>query len=246
MIRRVFYAAGPGDVVGAHQHWAHHERDPGEVAITYSSLVEGLCQELDATAYIVSSHHRKGLVVDGRFTLENRPKPMPGARGARYHLREILYALGLLLTAVRFWADVAVCHSGTTHFFALTLFRLFGIPVVPVLHNTLWPTGFPPRRWVRRLIRWLDARFWRWGPSATLCVSPECARQVEALTRGRHAPLFQFRAQYDRELNRPIPPPPYDDRPFRLVYFGPIDEWHVVVLQVVFRKWDRQIAVAWL
>ncbi len=149
---------------------------------------------------------------------------MPGASGLKFHLSEALYGLGLLTTAVRYRADVAVIDSGSLYYFLATLFRLMGIRVVPVLHNTLWPHGFPPTRPIHRLILWLDGLFYRHVATAIVGVSPECARQVEQLTRGRHAPLHQNRAQFLRMFFTQIPPPPpHDRRPFQIMFIGRVD-----------------------
>ena len=221
---RVLYAAGPGDVIAAHGFWRRKEHCPTEVTITFSSQFEQFCEDIGAEAYIVGYHPRKEILKDGAFTLEHRPKPMPGARGPLYHLAEILYGLGLLATAVRFRADVAVIDSGSTYYFLTTLFRLMGIRVIAVLHNTLWPHGFPPTRLAQRAILRLDSFFYRHVATAVIGVSPECNRQVEQLTRGRHAPLDQIRAQFPREYFAQIPPsPPFDQRPFQIMFIGRVN-----------------------
>ena len=221
MIRRVFYVAGPGDVIRAHEHWSQNEQDPSEVSLTYSGQVEDFCRDLGARAYVVSYHQRKEVRRDGPFTLEHRPKPMPGASGLWYYLAELWYGLGLLITAVRFRADLAVIDSGHTFYFMTALYRLFGIRVIPVLVNSLWPNGFPPTRPGPRLVLWLDSFFYRWVPEAILCISPECARQVAQLTSGRHRPLLRFNAQFLPEnFDKVPPPPPHDQRPFRVMYIG--------------------------
>ena len=143
---RVFYAAGPGNVIQSHKHWMRGEDDPGQLSITFSSQFEQFCRNAGAEAYIVSYFGKKELFREGLFTLEHRPKPTPSATGMRYHIGEILYGLGLLATAVRFRANVALLDSGSTHYFVMSLFRLAGIQVVTVLHNTLWPRGYPPTR----------------------------------------------------------------------------------------------------
>jgi glycosyltransferase involved in cell wall biosynthesis len=224
MAYRVFFAAGPGDVIQAHKHWKMNEHCPTEVTITFSSQIEDFCQEIGAEAYIVAYHSRKEILRDGPFILEHRPKPMPGAGGIRFHLATVLYGLGLWATALRFKSNVAVIDSGSTHYFLVTLFRLTGIRVIPVLYNTLWPHGFPPTRIAPRLVLWLDSLFFRWVPAATIGISPECTRQVDQLTRGRHTPLFQLRPQFPRVYFENIPPPPpHDRRPFRIMFIGRIN-----------------------
>lgn len=220
---RVFYAAGPGNVIAAHQHWMRGASDPSEMSLTYSGQFADFCREIGAEAYIVSYHAPKARLLDGAFTLEHRPKPMSGAAGAMYHLSEILYGIGLVATAIRFRANAAVVVSGSTHFFVLSLLRLAGIQPV-VLHNTLWPAGFPPRRLPARLILRLDSLFFRLATVRTLGVSPECLRQVRELTRGRATNLYEFRSQFHREHFVGVPPPPGDhESTFRILYAGRIN-----------------------
>ncbi len=224
MSLRVFHTAGLGRIIEAHEYWKRHEHFPSEVTITFSSQFEQFCQDLGAAAYIVGYHSEKRILRDGEFTIEQRPKPFRGAGGGLYHLGEVLYGLGLLVTALRFGANLAVIDSGTTHYFVTALFRLFGIPVVPVLHNTIWPHGFPPRRRISRLICRLDAWFYRHAASAVIGVSPECVRQVEQLAGKRHPPLYQIRAQFRPEYFAQIlPPPPFEERPFRMMFLGRVN-----------------------
>jgi glycosyltransferase involved in cell wall biosynthesis len=218
---RVFHTAGVGKIIEAHKYWKRKEPFPSEVTITYSSQFEQFCEDIGVEAYIVGYNSERAILRDGAFTVEQRPKPLPAARGAIFHVREIFYGLGLLATAARFRANLAVIDSGTTHYFVTSLFRLVGIGVVPVLHNTIWPHGFPPTRAIPRLICWLDSLFYRYVATAVIGVSPECTRQVEQITAGRCPPLFQIRAQFMPEYFAQIPlPPPYDQRPFQIMFLG--------------------------
>jgi glycosyltransferase involved in cell wall biosynthesis len=114
--------------------------------------------------------------------------------------------------------------SGSTHYFVTALFRLFGIRIIPDLLNTLWPHGFPPTRGVPRAILRLDSLLFRHVATAVIGISPECTRQVEQLTRGRHAPLYQIRAQFPREhFARIPPPPPFVQRPFGIMFIGRVN-----------------------
>ena len=108
MKQRIFYAAGPGNIIQAHKYWAKGQHYPNEVSITFSSQFEQFCKDIGAEAYLVSYHNQVEVYQDGPFTLEHRPKPMRGASGPGYHLAEIFYGLGLLKTAVQFKATVAV------------------------------------------------------------------------------------------------------------------------------------------
>jgi len=149
---------------------------------------------------------------------------MRDAVGIRYHFREVLYAFSLFATALRFRANWAVLDSGTTHYFAMSLFRLVGIRVVVILHNSLWPNGFPSNNPSHKLIRLFDSIFFRWVANAVIGVSPVCLRQVKQLTGVRHKFMYQIRAQYRPEVFAKFPlPPPVDRGHFRILFLGRID-----------------------
>jgi glycosyltransferase involved in cell wall biosynthesis len=197
-------------------------RYPTEVSLTFSGQIEDFCRDINATAYFVATYQRKAYLSDGAFTMEHRPKRVWS--GARYHLGEIFYGLGLIRTALRFKADVVLIDSGCAHFFVFAVFRVLGVRVVPILHNTLWPTGFPPRKLIPRLVRQLDSLlFWRCVPTAAIGVSPECERQVDQLRGRRTYSVFQTRAQfYPDHFARIPPPPPHGVRPFQMMFVGRI------------------------
>ena len=222
MIKRVFWCAGPGDIIDAHGYWKRNQRYPTEVSLTFSGQIEDFCREIGALGHFVATHQRRDYVRDGAFTLEHRPKRLRG--GAAFHVGEVLYGLGLWMTAVRFKADVALVDSGCAHFFVFSLFRLSRIQVVPILHNTLWPSGFPPRKLIPRIVLRLDSLiFWRRVPTAVIAVSPECARQVDILRREKRYPILQTRAQFYSDYFAKIAPAPaYENRPFRIMYIGRI------------------------
>ena len=223
LIKRVLYCTGPGNIIETHRHWRSRKHNKTEVSLTFSGQIQDFCRDINATSYFIATHARQELLVDGEFTLEHRPKP--SRTGLRYHLGEILYGLGLLRTALRFRPDITLIDSGSTHYFVLALFRLCGLRVVPILHNTLWPNGFPIRKFIPRLILKLDSLlFWRRGPTAVIGVSPMCVRQVDAV-RGRRKryPLLDTRAQFERShFERITPPPPHTQRPFQVIFVGRI------------------------
>lgn len=216
---RILFAAGPGNVIGAHKYWRLGMDDPGQMSVTFSSEFEQFCEESDLRAYLISSGGPPAKLSDGRFVIEHRPKKM--ARGIRFHLVEISYGLGLLISALRFRADFAVIQSGTTHFFLLSLFSLFSIKVIPVLHNTLWPAGFPPRSIVRKIILFADAIFFRWFSHYIICVSPECSRQVQEVARCQPSKIILMKPQFDRNLFSLRPPLPHV-LPLKILFAGRI------------------------
>src|SRR5258705_10488398 len=124
---RFFFAAGPGNVIQAHKNWRDGIDDPGQMSITFSSEFEDFCRDFGGSTSIVASASPAEIYRDGKTTIEHRPKSP--ASGLNYHIKEILYGLGLIKTAIRFRADHAFLQTGSTHYFVMSLFRLFGIDV---------------------------------------------------------------------------------------------------------------------
>jgi len=195
---RILYAAGPGDIIGTYHYWKAGHDDPSQVAVTYSHQFYDVCSALGATAYVISSCATKSKLRDGAFILEHRPIPLEKERGISYHVGQLYYGLWLLLSAIKFKASVAVISSGTTHWFLLSLYPLFGISVIPSLHCVLWAKfGFRSRaqQWLMQLGQHLFAKV----ALSTLVISDDVANQVLTLARKRTRPIFPFLPTYRQE-----------------------------------------------
>lgn len=220
---RVLYAAGPGDVIGTYEHWRAGRDDPSSVALTYSGQFYSAARALGAEAYIIAQRPDGRVVHDRAFTIENRATPFQEAGGIRYHLGQFWYGLRLWVTAMRFGADAAIVSAGT-HWFALAPLALSGVKVIPTLHCALWPAGYRPSGKLHRAIQWLDGLFWRKLAHATICVSPECERQVREIARAKplRGPVHQVRAQYHRGTLDTIPKAVHG-KPLRVMYAGRVE-----------------------
>lgn len=216
---RVFYAAGPGDIIKAHRLWAESKDDPDQVALTYSGQFESWCRAANADAYLISSNEKTSNLQDGRFTLEHLPK-RPWGGGIGFHFSELLHGWRLYRRAAAFNSDIAFISSGSTHYFALLLMRISGIKIVPVLHNSLWPSGLKPQGGVDEIMMKLNAAMFR-RAVATIGISPECLRQVEELTGGRYGRAIEMRPMFRREGFASMAPPPKTP-PFLILYTGRI------------------------
>ena len=147
-------------------------------------------------------------------------KPSWGISGARYHLALLLYAFKLALRARRFAANLAIIDSGNTHFFALTFFRLLGVPVAFNLHNVLWPAGYEPIG-LKGLIRKLNRWFFRNVVAGGIGCSPQCERQV-LQEAGSRIPFFQYRCQFSKDGFQSSAE--YSGGPFRIIYASRAEE----------------------
>lgn len=215
---KLFTALGPGDIVGAHRTQMSGRSVLSETSYIYSGQLFEYCRERGIETLAISHHSRRDSVRDEPLQIENQPRIFEKSRGVRYHFSRVVYALYLAIRAWRFGADLAIINAGTAHYFALTSFRLLGIPVAVNFHGTLWPNGYEPKRRVARLIQVLDAWFFRRAVVATAGVSPECGRQVRQLANVE-LPFFEYRAQFrinefsSRQKDKDAPP-------FRVTFVG--------------------------
>lgn len=220
---KLFYAAGPGDAVGAFSNWRRGVPDPTQMALTYSGQVCDFCESIQADTLIVGSGKPSQPVLDGKFVVEHLAKPL-WSSAVGYHLSQVKYALALLRRARTFGAEVAVIHSDTTHLFLASLFWLFRMKVIIVLHNTLWPSGFPPSGAVAKIFSALNALFFRFFAYAVFGVSRECIEQVALITGGKRPILLEIRGLFRPEYFETIPPPPSVRQPLRMFFSGRVTE----------------------
>ncbi len=174
---------------------------------------------------MMSSHARADRLDVGRHTVENRPRSKWYFRsGIRHHIGLILYGMTVMIEAFRRKARVVVADSGTTHWIMFAPLWLLQIPIVAVLHNTIWPMGYPPTRLLDRFFRRLDGWFFRHIASVTICVSPECERQVKSVAGKPKGPVLQCRLQYREgflERVQVAPEPPL--HPLHVLFLGRVE-----------------------
>jgi glycosyltransferase involved in cell wall biosynthesis len=173
---KLFAALGPGDIVAAHRAQICGKAITSETSIIYSGQLFEYCREQGIETLALSYNNNIDCLHDGLLHLENQPRRFEKSGGIRFHLSRIAYALYLAVRARRFGADLAIIDSGSTHCFALAVFRLLGIPVAIDFHVTLWPNGFEPKRPLAQLIRVLNAWFFRRVAVGAVGVSPECGQ----------------------------------------------------------------------
>jgi glycosyltransferase involved in cell wall biosynthesis len=223
---RILYAIGPGDVVGQYRDILEGKPPAFQIGMSFSIQFVEWCDLAGATAHLISWFTRPDELQVGRHRVENRPKSsLYYGSGLKHHLGSMLYGLKIIMQALRERPDVLIVDSGTTHWIVLSLLSLFRIPVIAVIHNTLWPMGFPPQRRLDKLLRSLDGVFFRHFAAATVAVSPECERQVRVVAGKTKGPVYQCRAQYRHGfLDRVHAVPLHSDLPFRTLFLGRIEE----------------------
>ncbi len=219
---RILYAVGPEDVMSSYNYWIKGEDAPSQVSVPYSGQFYDICKILDAKGYVIAQSEKKELVKDGRFIVERRPIPLPNASGIIYHLRQIWYGLHLLVSAIRFRANVVIASTGTTYWFVYSLFSWLGIKVIPSVHCTLWCKYLPMRR-VDKLILALSRNFFAADCYAAMAVSHDISKQISQLTGDRHQPITEFFPTFRRSDFASLKPASRKDKPFSVLFAGRIE-----------------------
>ncbi len=222
--RRVLYAVGPGDVVGQYKDLQAGREAAFQMAMSFTRQFVDECDLTGQAALLISCHERPDATRVGPHGMENLPRlALYFAGGIRHHLGLALYGMRLLRRALRERPAAVIVDSGTTHWIMLAPLRLFRIPVIAVLHNALWPMDHPPQRTIDRLLRKTDGWFFRHVAAATVCVSPECERQVRLLAPRPHGAVLQCRAQYRTSFLSRVPAPAANRKPFHVLFLGRIE-----------------------
>ncbi|QNN24887.1 glycosyltransferase family 4 protein [Planctomycetales bacterium ZRK34] len=189
--------------------------------LTYSGMFYDVCSELGAEVRVIGYNAREAVIDEGPWRIEQAPVPGWNDGGWRYHRAELRLVMRLWRAASEFKPDVLVM-TDIKDWFLVTLLRLRGIRIIPTMHGALWPVGFPPRGFATRLIEKFNAMFWRHAVDATLCVSPECERQVRQISGKLDSPFFQARAQYVHEDFATVTAPKYAS-PLVVLYAGRLE-----------------------
>jgi glycogen(starch) synthase len=223
---KILYALGPGDVVGLYRDLQDGKKPAFQPGMAFSKQFLDWCDESGAEAHVISSHARRDEIRVGPHRVENRPYcSWRFGGGLKFHLGTIFYGLAIVARALRDRANLVIADAGTTHWIVFSLFAVLRTPVIAVLHNTLWPMGVPPKRSTSRFLLSLDGFFFRRIASATVCVSPECERQVRKIAGAPKGRIYQCRAQYrENFLSRVSLVPQRPFCPFQVLFLGRIEE----------------------
>lgn len=218
---KILYAAGPGNVIGTFHYWCQGQDDPSRLAVTFSGQFYDVCTDCDAEGYLISSNADKRHWQQGRFTFENRPVPLTQQSGVLYYLGQIYYELGIVLSALKFNADLVIA-ANTDCFFISSLLPRLGIQVVPSLHCVLWPK-YKPLSQAQKLLWRLNRRLFAQDCLAILSTSEDINQQLHQLTGGQAQPIINFLSTYRRQEFADVPPPNPDRAPFHVLFAARIE-----------------------
>jgi glycosyltransferase involved in cell wall biosynthesis len=218
---KIVYAAGPGNVIGTFDHWHKGQDDPSQVSMTFSGQFFDVCSILDAEGYVIASPSEKKCLKADRFVIEHRPILLSKKSGALYYLGQILYELSIVISALRFKADVVIGNS-TLCFFVLSLLPIFGIQVIPSLHCVLWPKYLSPSKTTKLLMQ-MNSHFFSKNCLAILSTSEDINEQVNQITNNQARPIVNFLSTYRRNEFAHVTPPSPDKSTFHVLFAGRIE-----------------------
>ena len=225
--KRVYYTAGAGNLIGAFQHWRQGIDLPTEVTVTYSSQFFEVCRALQMDVVAVGSspfYERTEQVQDGSYRIRQRRSPWERWRGPMFHIGETFGNLRHVAAALWNRSDVVVLYGGYAHWYQYAILRLFGIKIVVILMVVLWPKSRPREGPIKRMIRQLNAWFFRRCVSAFLSMSADCTRQMKETTGGQCGPIEPFVPKFRPDLFEAAPPPA-PAPPFRVMYAGRMERY---------------------
>jgi glycogen(starch) synthase len=219
--RDILYCEGPGDIVGAYKAWQHGADVLTETSTTFSGQLFDLCRLENRSAYALSYCSRAETFVDGNYTVTNMPRWECRIPKVGYEISMMVYAVRLLVLALRVRPKVIFVASGVSECLYLSLLRLSGAKIVPFLHNTLWPEGFPLTGLNAKFRSFGQRLFWHRCVAETIAVSPAAARQAESVGAKN---AIVFRPSFPATAFAEIPPARNFSAPFRVMFAGRIEQ----------------------
>jgi len=140
-VRKIFFYAGPGDVIRVYQEWQRGRHDPSQVAQTYSSQFFEQAQALQMRSLVYCETDEEREYSDSNTTIVSVLRKSQSCSGLAFYWADLKHWIAVQHRIIRFGARVAVI-SDCDHIWMLVPLRAFGISIVPSVHCTLWPKGF--------------------------------------------------------------------------------------------------------
>ncbi|WP_151669204.1 glycosyltransferase family 4 protein [Nitrincola schmidtii] len=220
---KILYAAGPGNIVETYRFWKKGEHDPSQVALTYSEQFYQFCKDNEIQGVAISSNENEEYLADDNFVICNKKTPKWLKQGFSYHLGQIYTSIRLFKVAKVNNCDTVIV-SNFNDWFTLAILKPFGIKVIPTLHCTFWTTGTKPNGIKSKILYRLNSWFWKNCVSATLCISPECEKQLREICPNLDSPIIQARPTYFSSSFENIKLPSFNNKEFHIIFAGRIEQ----------------------
>lgn len=218
---RFAYLSGPVDALNVYNAWA--SRTPLEYfGTSYLWQFYQVCADNDAEGYVITTLPGSYSCQNaGTFLIENRPTPA-GLSGLSYHLAFFIWILNIVPRIIRFRPHVLIVTAGHNYWIVLSILKLFGIAIVPAIHDSLWKR-FSPLKASWRILRRFEALFFACCINETIVAAESTADQVRTLVPSKDIQIEVFLPTYTPEQFASIRSIDFDARPFRVLFMGRIE-----------------------
>jgi glycogen(starch) synthase len=218
---RFAYLSGPVNALDVYNAWAKRAQLE-YFGTSYLTQFYQACADNGAEGYVITtlpgSYNSQQA---GSFLIENRPTPS-GLSGLSYHLGFCIWILKILPGMIRFRPDVLIITAGHNYWIFLSILKLFGVVIIPAIHDSLWKR-FLPLKTSWRILRRLEALFFLCCVNETIVAAESTAEQVRALVPKKNIQIEVFLPTYPPQQFASIRSIDFNTRPFRILFMGRIE-----------------------
>jgi glycogen synthase len=218
---RFAYLSGPVNALSVYEAW---EKGAQLEYFGTSYLIQfyQACANNAAEGYVITTLPESYSYQQvGNFVIENRPTPS-GLKGLFYHLGSCIWILKIVPKMIRFRPNVLIITAGHNYWVFLSILKLFGIVIIPAIHDSLWKR-FQPLKTSWRILRRLEALFFLYCVNDFIVAAESTAEQVRALVPKKAIDIEVFLPTYPPHQFASIRSTDFDARPFRILFMGRIE-----------------------
>jgi glycogen synthase len=217
---RFAYLSGPVNAIDVYDAWVK-EATLEYFGTSYLTQFYQACADYGAEGYVVTTlpepYNRQRI---GRFIIENRPTPS-GLSGIRYHIAYCIWIIKIVPRMIRFQPDVLIITAGHNYWIFLWILKLFGVAIIPAIHDSLWKR-FSPLKLSWRILRRFEALFFAGCVNEVMVAAESTAEQVRILAQRKKIQIEVFLPTYQQRQFSSILEANFTMRPFKALFMGRI------------------------
>ena len=216
---RLVFLDGSGDLIGAYRQWRSGRADLTQTDATFSGQVFEVARR-GARVHAIAWPGGRERVEDGAFADRAPPPPPPRARGALFHLAQVLWAADIAALAARFRADAVIMQHGLHRWLSSPL-RAVGVRLVVIveLHAVACRASTDARS--RRALLHAEGWFFRRVADATPRGVARGERQVRTAAKAPPRGLAAVPAEARSAARSTLPP--RSRATIRVLYAGRVE-----------------------
>jgi glycogen synthase len=218
---RFAYLSGPVNALDVYNAWAKGAQLE-YFGTSYLTQFYQVCADNGAEGYIITtlpgSYNCQKV---GSFLIENRPTPS-GLSGLFYHVGFCIWILKIVPRMIRFRPIFLIITAGHNYWVFLSILKLFGVVIIPAIHDSLWKR-FVPLKTSWRILRRFEAQFFLCCVNEAIVAAESTAQQVRTLVPKKNIHIEIFLPTYSPQQFASVRSIDFDARPFRVLFMGRIE-----------------------